>query len=143
MVTYTTADGEKVTVSKAITPELFASVQEIGLSRYTLEQRADDGREVAGADTYVAEHDIAFFGWPEEFGHGVIQFETKDGKKYVVSEFENKEMYDRVAQMWSDHLKGGDRIQTLRDNTICPISTRSICWARAAARRRARTTSSR
>ncbi|MGA6099942.1 DUF998 domain-containing protein [Stutzerimonas marianensis] len=120
VVTYTTADGDKVTVSKAITPELFASVQEIGLSRYTLEQRADDGREVAGADTYVAEHDIAFFGWPEEFGHGVIQFETKDGKKYVVSEFENKEMYDRVAQMWSDHLKGGDRIQTLRDTYDLP-----------------------
>lgn len=120
VITYTTADGDKVTVSKAITPELFAAVQEVGLSRYTLEQRVDDGREVAGADTYVAEHDIAFFGWPEEYGNGVIQFETKDGTKYVVSRFENKEMYDRVAQMWSDHLKSGDRIQTLRDNYDLP-----------------------
>ncbi|TBU87549.1 hypothetical protein [Phytopseudomonas dryadis] len=120
VITYITADGETVSVSKALTPELFASVQQIGLSRYTLEQRVADGREVAGADTYVAEHDIALWGGPDEFGNGVIQFETKDGKKYVVSQHENKEMYDRVAGMWSDHVKGGDAIQALRDKYDLP-----------------------
>lgn len=120
VVTYTTVDGDKVTVSKAITPELFASVREIGLSRFTLEKSVANGREVAGADTYVAKHDISFFGWPEELGNGVIQFETKDGKKYVVSRSENKEMYDRVAGMWSDHLKSGDSIQELRDKYKLP-----------------------
>lgn len=120
VITYITADGETVSVSKALTPELFASVQQIGLSRYTLEQRVADGREVAGADTYVAEHDIALWGGPDEFGNGVIQFETKDGKKYVVSQHENKEMYDRVAGMWSDHVKGGDSIQELREKYDLP-----------------------
>ncbi|WP_052493791.1 MULTISPECIES: hypothetical protein [Pseudomonas] len=120
VITYITTNGETVSVSKALTPELFASVQQIGLSRYTLEQRVADGREVAGADTYVAEHDIAVWGSPDEFGNGVIQFETKDGKKYVVSEHENKEMYDRVAGMWSDHVKGGDSIQDLRDKYDLP-----------------------
>ena len=120
VITYVTADGETVTVSKALTPELFLEVQQIGLSRYTLEQRVADGREVAGPDTYVAEHDIALWGGPEEFGNGVIQFETKDGKKYVVSEHENKAMYDRVAGMWSDHVKGGDSIQKLREKYDLP-----------------------
>lgn len=120
VITYITADGETVSVSKALTPELFASVQQIGLSRYTLEQRVADGREVAGADTYVAEHDIALWGGPDEFGNGIIQFETKDGKKYVVSQYENKEMYDRVAGMWSDHVKGGDSIQELREKYDLP-----------------------
>ncbi|SHM33761.1 hypothetical protein [Phytopseudomonas punonensis] len=120
VITYITPDGETVSVSKALTPELFASVQQIGLSRYTLEQRVADGREVAGADTHVAEHDIALWGGPDEFGNGVIQFETKDGKKYVVSQHENKAMYDRVAGMWSDHVKGGDSIQKLREKYDLP-----------------------
>lgn len=120
VITYVDADGETVTVSKALTPELFAELQQIGLSRYTLVQRADAGREVAGADTYIAKHDISWFGSPDEFGNGVIQFETKDGKKYVVSQHENKEMYDRVSEMWSDHLKSGDSIQALRDTYKLP-----------------------
>ncbi|HEK1769277.1 TPA: hypothetical protein SMR47_003227 [Pseudomonas putida] len=120
VITYTTKDGETVTVSKALTPELFASLQPMALSRYTLEKRADDGREVAGADTYVADHDISTFGWPDEFGNGVIQFETKDGKKYVVSEFENKEMYDRVASKRSDYNKSEGSIQDLRDKYDLP-----------------------
>lgn len=120
VITCITTDGETITVSKALTPELFLEVQQMGLSRYTLEQRVADGREVAGADTYIAEHDISWFGGPEEFGNGIIQFETKDGKKYVVSQYENKEMYDRVAGMWSDHVKGGDAIQKLRDKYDLP-----------------------
>ncbi|MFF7707963.1 hypothetical protein [Pseudomonas sp. NPDC007930] len=114
VVTYTTQEGDKVSVSKALTPELFETVKAMGLSRFTLESRAkDSGREVAGADTYVADHDISTFGWPDEFGNGVIQFDTKDGKHYVVSQFDNKELYDRVADKRSDYDKGD--IQDLRD----------------------------
>ena len=120
VITYITADGETVSVSKALTPELFESIQQIGLSRYTLEQRVADGREVADADTYVADHDISTFGWPDEFGNGVIQFETKDGKKYVVSEFENKEMYDRVVSKRSDYDKSQGNVQDVRDKFDLP-----------------------
>jgi hypothetical protein len=114
VVTFITHDGDKVTVSKALTPELFTSVQQMGLSRVTLENRVDtDKREVAGEGLYVAEHDIMLAGPKDEFGNGVIQFESRDGKKYVVSEFENKELYDRVAQISSDGAQGD--VQKIRD----------------------------
>ena len=114
VVTFTTHDGEKVTVSKALTPELFAAAQQMGLSRVTLENRVNnDDRVQAGADLYVAEHDVVLTGSKDEFGNGVIQFETRDGKKYVVSQFENKELYDRVAQINSENVQGD--VQKIRD----------------------------
>jgi hypothetical protein len=115
VVTFTTHDGEKVTVSKALTPELFVAAQQMGLSRVTLENRlnADDGRELADGNLYVAEHDIVLTGSRDEFGNGIIQFETRDGKKYVVSEFQNKELYDRVAEINSSNVQGD--VQKIRD----------------------------
>ena len=116
VVTFTTHDGEKVTVSKALTPELFTEAQQMGLSRVTLENRldnGDEGRELADGNLYVAEHDIVLTGSKDEFGNGVIQFETRDGKKYVVSEFQNKELYDRVAQINSANVQ--DDVQKIRD----------------------------
>jgi hypothetical protein len=86
----------------------------MGLSRVTLENRVNnDDRVQAGADLYVAEHDVVLTGSKDEFGNGVIQFETRDGKKYVVSQFENKELYDRVAQINSENVQGD--VQKIRD----------------------------
>lgn len=114
VVTYVNQDGDKVTVSKALTPELFASIQQMGLSRVTLENRVNnEGREVADENVYVAEHDIMKPGLEDDLGNGVIEFESRDGKKYVVSEFQNKELYDRVSDKSSDGVQGD--IQTIRD----------------------------
>lgn len=114
VITYTTWDDQTVTVSKALTPELFESVKAMAQSLDTLNHRAaDSGREVASSDTYIPDHEISTFGWPDEFGNGVIQFDTKDGKQYVVSQFDNKELYDRVAAKRSDYDKTD--IQGFRD----------------------------
>ncbi|MEG5264344.1 hypothetical protein TRP66_08570 [Pseudomonas sp. JDS28PS106] len=114
VVTLVKHDGEKITVSKALTPELFAAAQQMGLSRFTLEDRVNNaGRELADENLYVAEHDIVLTGSRDEFGNGVIQFETRDGKKYVVSEFQNKELYDRVAEVNSSNVQGD--VQKIRD----------------------------
>ena len=115
VVTLVTHDGDKITVSKALTPELFASAQQMGLSRVSLENRVNNGdkREVADENLYVAEHDIVLTGSRDEFGNGIIQFETRDGKKYVVSEFQNKELYDRVSQINSTNVQGD--VQKIRD----------------------------
>ena len=114
VVTYVTREGEKITVSKALTPELFATIQQMGLSRVTVENRVNsEGREVADENVYVADHDIMKSGLEDDLGNGVIEFESRDGKKYVVSEFQNKELYDRVAQKSSSGVKGD--VQAIRD----------------------------
>ncbi|MCF5585224.1 hypothetical protein GIV65_20475 [Pseudomonas syringae] len=114
VITYVKHDGEKVTISKALTPQLFAAAQQMGLSRVTVENRAgNEGREVADENVYVADHDIIRAGTKDELGNGVIEFESRDGKKYVVSEFQNKELYDRVADKSSSGVQGD--VQKIRD----------------------------
>lgn len=114
VITYVKHDGEKVTVSKALTPGLFASAQQMGLSRVTVENRASsEGREVADENVYVAEHDIFNAGTKDQLGNGVIEFESRDGKKYVVSQFQNKELYDRVADKSSSSVQND--VQKIRD----------------------------
>lgn len=114
VITYVKHDGEKVTVSKALTPQLFAAAQQMGLSRVTVENRAgNEGREVADENVYVADHDITKAGTKDELGNGVIEFESRDGKKCVVSEFQNKELYDRVADKSSSGVQGD--VQKIRD----------------------------
>ncbi|MFW3167270.1 hypothetical protein CBI55_05320 [Pseudomonas syringae] len=114
VVTYLKQDGEKVTVSKALTPELFTAAQQMGLSRVTVENRVNNnGREVADENVYVADHDIIKAGTKDELGNGVIEFESRDGKQYVVSEYQNKELYDRVADKSSSGVQGD--VQKIRD----------------------------
>ncbi|MGN2429368.1 hypothetical protein [Pseudomonas syringae] len=114
VITYVKHDGEKLTISKALTPQLFAAAQQMGLSRVTVENRAgNEGREVADENVYVADHDIIKAGTKDELGNGVIEFESRDGKKYVVSEFQNKELYDRVADKSSSGVQGD--VQKIRD----------------------------
>ncbi|WP_024691351.1 hypothetical protein [Pseudomonas tremae] len=114
VITYVKQDGEKVTVSKALTPELFTAAQQMGLSRVTVENRVtDNGREVADENVYVADHDIIKAGTKDELGNGVIEFESRDGKQYVVSEYQNKELYDRVADKSSAGVQSD--VQKIRD----------------------------
>lgn len=115
VVTYVNQEGDKVTVSKALTPELFTAVQQMGLSRVTVENSVNSNkdREVADENLNVAEHDITKAGLEDDLGHGVIEFETRDGKKYVVSEYQNKELYQRVAQKSTEGAQ--DDIQKIRD----------------------------
>jgi hypothetical protein len=96
-LTFTDAEGKVTVFSQALTPELFARVK-ADASAWSIinAQTADGTREYLGSGQLIDQAQIQIMGWPEELGNGLIQFQTSDGKNYIVSERSNAEMYERV-----------------------------------------------
>jgi hypothetical protein len=96
-LTFTDADGKVTVFSRELTPELFARVKaDASAWKIINEQTAGGAREYLGAGNLIDQAQIQVMGWPEELGNGLIQFQTADGKNYIVSERSNAEMYERV-----------------------------------------------
>jgi len=93
---YETTDGKKVAISQSLTPELFDRAKALGDTWGRIHKSEANGYTLAGADDYPKDADITRWGWPDELGPGLIQFETKDGGKFVVSQDINKPLYDRI-----------------------------------------------
>jgi hypothetical protein len=96
-LTFTDAEGKVTVFSQALTPELFARVK-ADASAWSIinAQTADGTRAYLGSGQLIDQAQIQIMGWPEELGNGLIQFQTSDGKNYIVSERSNAEMYERV-----------------------------------------------
>lgn len=94
---YETHDGNKVVVSRDLTPGLYEESVAQGDDWDAIHKSEDNGYELAGADAYPDDKDITRWGWPDELGPGLIQYETKDGK-FIVSEDLNKPLYDRILE---------------------------------------------
>ncbi|MBW8726798.1 MAG: hypothetical protein JF625_16835 [Inquilinus limosus] len=93
---YETTDGKKVAISQTLTPELFDKAKALGDTWGRIHKSEANGYTLAGAEDYPKDADIARWGWPDELGPGLIQFETKSGGKFVVSQDINKPLYDRI-----------------------------------------------
>lgn len=92
-----TIDGKKIHVSEEVTPELFEQVTSYKASQKDIEASKKDGYKEAGATDYPDDDDITRWGMADEFGNGIIRFETENGDKFVVSEHVNAPLYDRIV----------------------------------------------
>ena len=92
---FETTDGKKVVVSKDLSPDLYEQSVAQGDTWDTINSSEKNGYKLAGAEDYPDDKDITRWGWPDELGPGLIQFETKDGK-FVVAEDINAPLYDRI-----------------------------------------------
>lgn len=92
-----TIDGNKIHVSEAVTPELYDQITSYQASQKDIAASERDGYKEAGATDYPDDDDITRWGMADEFGNGIIRFETENGDKFVVSEHVNAPLYDRIV----------------------------------------------
>ncbi|MGK9065287.1 hypothetical protein [Stutzerimonas chloritidismutans] len=107
-IAYTTQDGERVVVSKFMTPELYARVEAIAKSHFKLNDLNAEGWGSAGATADFDAGHIHDVGFPED---GVVTFKVEGQGKFAVSELSNKALYDKVLdakKATSDDFTGID-----------------------------------
>ncbi|MCJ0975094.1 hypothetical protein MST27_17110 [Pseudomonas sp. PS1] len=92
-IAYTTHDGDRVVVSRFMTPELYAQVEEIAEAHFKLNDLNADGWGSAGATADFDADQIHNVGFPD---NGVVTFEVEGQGKFAVSELSNKALYDKV-----------------------------------------------
>lgn len=85
-----------------------------------MEKSKSEGYTAVDGKTYFAEHDIIKFDSPDKTGSGVIQFEARDGKKYVVSQYDNPELYNRVAAKHSESKDTNGSVAGIRQRHDLP-----------------------
>jgi protein-tyrosine-phosphatase len=121
VISYETADGKKVVVSGDLTPELYAVVKDAVTTRYVMNQQTSQGLLEAGPTLNIPEHEISKVGSPETLGNGLISFETRSGEKYIVSDKENKALYDQIVAK-SESNRAND-VSTIRnEHNLPPLS---------------------
>jgi hypothetical protein len=97
-LTYETQDGQKVVVSRDLTPELFKSASTANETWGKIHSSEAEGYVLAGANDFLKNTDITF-GSPDELGNGLIRYETSEGK-VVVSKDLSPQLYDEVVAKW-------------------------------------------
>ena len=97
-LTYETHDGQKVVVSKDLTPELFKSASTANETWSKIHSSEAEGYKLAGPNDFLKNTDITF-GSPDELGNGLIRYETSEGKVIVSKEI-SPQLYDDVVAKW-------------------------------------------
>lgn len=101
LIGYTDTEGNKVVVSQANNPELFDQVKADYEKIQVISQSKEEGYTLAN-DQYSQAPDFSRVGSPDEFGNGMIRFETASGDKFVVSQDINPQLYDAAVQQYND-----------------------------------------
>ena len=98
-VRYTTQAGEQVLVSKSSNPKLFKQVVDDRPTLQAIKQSVTEGYELAASDATLpaALSDYAFIGPPDEKGPGLIRYVTQDGKKMILAEQDNPELFKEIS----------------------------------------------
>ena len=118
VISYETAEGKKIVVSEALTPELYAVVKDAVTTRYVMNQQISQGFQEAGPTLNIPEHEVSKVGSPEELGNGLISFETRSGERYIVSDKENKALYDQIVA--KSEGSRADKVGDLRNEHNLP-----------------------
>ena len=98
-VRFVTQNGEHVLVSKSTSPQLYKQVVADRTTVQALKQSATDGYVLAekNAPQPSTLGDYTAIGPPDETGPGLIRYVTQDGKKIIVAEQENPELFKQVS----------------------------------------------
>ncbi|MFF7707068.1 hypothetical protein [Pseudomonas sp. NPDC007930] len=98
-IRYVSKDGDHVIVAKSTNPDLFNRLEAIREQVQGVNQSLDDGYELAGADVQAPETlNEKSIGPPGEMGEGLIRVETADGKKLIVAEQDNPELFKQLSE---------------------------------------------
>ncbi|QEM80262.1 hypothetical protein [Halomonas binhaiensis] len=97
IITYQTESGDKVVVSKDLTPELFGKVEQAKETHDIINDSIRDGYQLSGPNDYLEQGDITVVGSVEELGNGLIRYETSEGK-FIVSKEISPQLYDKVSE---------------------------------------------
>lgn len=100
LIGYTDSSGQKVVVSKENNPELFDQVSADYEKASAIKQSKDEGYVLTN-DKYSEAPDFSVVGSPDEFGNGIIRFETASGDKYIVSQDINPQLYDAAVDAYN------------------------------------------
>lgn len=98
-VRYVTQSGEQVLVSKSSNPKMFKQVVDDRPALQAIKESVAEGYELAAKDAATPETlgEYQFIGPPDEKGPGLIRYVTQDGKKVILAEQDNPELFKQVS----------------------------------------------
>lgn len=98
-IRYVTKEGDHVIVSKSTSPELFKRLEAIQGQVVGVNQSFKDGYALAASDAKVPDSiNEKLIGPPDEAGEGLIRYVDADGKKVIVSEQDNPELFKQLSE---------------------------------------------
>ncbi|NVZ58938.1 hypothetical protein HX797_21955 [Pseudomonas edaphica] len=102
LIRYETQDGKKIIVSEHDSPELFKQVSQDFKSLSGVVASQNAGYQSLGAEGTApgALADYKALGPPDETGPGVIRYETQDGSKFVISQRDNPEAFQKAKEAY-------------------------------------------
>lgn len=106
LIRYTDASGEKVVVSQVTNPELYDQVVADYSRASAIKQSKDEGYLLSN-DKFSQAPDFQKVGSPDEFGNGIIRFETASGDKFIVSQDINPQLYDAAVDAYNRFSEAG------------------------------------
>lgn len=100
LIGYTDSSGQKVVVSKENNPDLYDQVSSDYAKASAIKQSKEEGYLLSN-DKFSEAPDFAVVGSPDEFGNGIIRFETASGDKFIVSQDINPQLYDAAVEAYN------------------------------------------
>lgn len=105
LIRYTNADGTKMVVSEATNPDLYNQVSSDYDKAKVISDSKQEGYTLTDA-TYNGAPDFTKVGSPDEFGDGLIRFETASGDKFIVSQDINPDLYQAAVDAYTAFSNG-------------------------------------
>lgn len=127
IITYQTWSGEKVAVSEAVSPEMFAALKQHAEIMLTANAQEKEGYAMLHPDDYLTSEEIAgaLIGPEGEIGDGFVRAEIVDGdkrRKIVVSRELSPDLYDRLVAEDSGRRNDSGKIDDARRDSDLPLT---------------------